>query len=298
MNLNNGIHAEEIKRLCRRLKLNPKKVSVKSLSGGLSNRGFLFSCHKKNWMVRLPKKGQKSQLKVLDVSIESRLLKVVANAGITPALFFDDKHTGALVTFYIENAISWNAQIASQPENLKRIATTLRTLHSIKLDFTLPSFRPAQLCEKFLDILITPVGSRVRKLRKEQKSWQEEFATLAKAYEKKFPPITLCHHDLTGTNILDAQQLWLVDFEYAVQAHPILDIASLSALNALSMQQSLLLVESYYGEDPVPFSKKQLNEVIRLEKLIAYFWALTQINDEDKNSKVSYFADSMAAMLR
>ena len=292
------IYADEVKHLCRRLKVDPKSVSITSISGGFSNRAFRFSYLNRNWMVRLPLKNQKQRVQILDTSDESRLLKIVAEAGLTPSVVFNDAITGALVTTYLKDAVTWNSTMVGQPENLRRIAATLRSLHSVDVGFRLPFFKPTMLCERYFDVLRNSQGNKNRKFSVEQKRWQTDLKQLAVIYEKSFPPITLCHHDLISGNILDSKQLWLVDFEYAVQAHPILDIASLVALNGLNMHQRSLLLEFYFGEELIPFNNSQLDNVIRLEQLISYFWALAQMNGSVKMPKVEGFADSMTAMLR
>lgn len=298
MKFERSIHADEVKHLCRRFKIDPKEVSIKSISGGLSNRAFHFECRNRNWMVRLPLKNQKKRFQVLDTSTEKCLLKVISKAGLTPSVIFDDEMTGALVTTYLNNAVTWDSAMVCQPENLRRIAATLYSLHSIDADFRLPVFKPITLSESYFYVLRGSQGNKNRSFSVEQKSWQTELRQLAIMYEKSFKPITFCHHDLIATNILDTQQIWLVDFEYAVQAHPILDIASLSALNGLNMNQRSLLLEFYFGEDLIPFNHSQLNEVIRLEQLISYFWALAQMHSSVKMPKIEGFAGSMAAMLR
>lgn len=292
------IYADEVKHLCRRLMVDPKRVSITSVSGGFSNRAFHFAYLNRNWMVRLPIKNQKQRVQALDTSEEGRLLKVIAEAGLTPSVVFNDEITGALVTAYLKDAVTWNSTMVGQSENLRRIAATLRSLHSVDVGFTLPLFKPTMVCERYFDLLRNSQENKNQKLNVEQKGWQADLRQLAVIYERSFPSITLCHHDLVSGNILDSKQLWLVDFEYAVQAHPILDIASLVALNGLNLHQRSLLLKFYFGEEVIPFNNSQLDEVIRLEQLISYFWALAQMNGSVKMPNVEGFADSMTTMLR
>ena len=292
------IRANEVKHLCGRLKIDSNRVTVKPISNGLSNRAFRFSYGKKNWMVRLPKNNLKERFQTLDNSTEKRLLQSVSKAGLTPTVIFDDESTGALVTTFLNNAITWDSSMLSQPENLGRIAETLSSLHSINVGFRLPLFKPTTLCESYFNVLKGSQDHKNRTFNIEQKNWQIELRQLAIMYEKTFSPITLCHHDLIAANILDSDQLWLVDFEYAVQAHPILDIASLIALNGLNMNQYPLILESYFKEELIPFNYSQLDDVIRLERLISYFWALVEMDSSVKMSKIEGFAESIAAMLR
>ena len=64
------------------------------------------------------------------------------------------------------------------------------------------------------------------------------------------------------------------------------------------MNQYPLLLESYFKEESIPFNYSQLDDVIRLERLISYFWALVEMHSSVKMSKIEGFAESIAAMLR
>ena len=64
------------------------------------------------------------------------------------------------------------------------------------------------------------------------------------------------------------------------------------------MNQYPLLLESYFKEELIPFNYSQLDDVIRLERLISYFWALVEMDSSVKMPKIEGFAESIAAMLR
>src|SRR5690606_39534213 len=102
----------------------------------------------------------------------------------------------------------------------------------------------------------------------------DELFELARAYRARYPSEVLCHNDLVASNVLDDGDLKLVDFEYAVTAAPVLDLAGIAALNDFD-DDGWRLAEAYYEGMRVPFSWGELRKVVRLVRLIAYFWALS-----------------------
>ena len=62
--------------------------------------------------------------------------------------------------------------------------------------------------------------------------WGDELLTLARRYDARYAPTAFCHNDLVAANVLDDGQLALVDFEYAVRADPLLDLANAAGMAA------------------------------------------------------------------
>jgi len=290
-----GIGAVDLKRLCHLLSLDVDRVVVDPLSGGLSNRTFRLRHGADSWVVRLPLGTEERRFQTLDVGMEEQLLSAVSEAGLTPAVVLCDSSTGALVTEYLASAVPWTAEVARRPENLRRIAATLRSLHGVNVREPLTRFRPVVLAERYLDSAKRTRGERSGA---DESRWARDLRALAAEYEKSFSPSVICHHDLVAANILEDRQLWLVDFEYALRAHPILDLASLAGMNGYDATQCALLSEAYFDAAPIPFRAEQLDDVVRLERLLSYFWAVSRHGYFATDSDLSRFADSMAAMLR
>ena len=293
------IGQEDLNRLSRLLNVDSGELLVEPLSGGLSNRSFRLSHAERQWVVRLPIVTESHRFQTLEAESEAALLTTVARAGLTPGVIACDSGSGALITEYLRNAAPWTPEKARLPENVKRIAATLRSLHGLMVspDLLIP-FRPARLAEKYLDTVRRLKRGEDRSIGVEEKRWAEELRGLASSYEARFAPTALCHHDLVATNILDDDQLWLVDFEYALWADPVLDLASLAAMNDYDGNQRSLLSQTYFNDEPIPFSDEQLDDVIRLERLLSYFWAVSRRGEAEEANDLRRFADSMAAMLR
>jgi thiamine kinase-like enzyme len=88
--------------------------------------------------------------------------------------------------------------------------------------------------------------------------------------------------------------VWLVDFEFAVQGDPVLDLASLAAFNDFDAGSRVRLLTAYYRSSGPPFDAAHFDRVVRLQRLLAYFWSLP----ESSSPPVRAFADGLAAVLR
>ena len=82
-----------------------------------------------------------------------------------------------------------------------------------------------------------------------------------------------CHNDLVAANVLAGAKLRLIDFEYAAQAAPVLDLASLAAMNGYGEAEERLLLAAYESPVGEPFSRTEFAKVRRLVALLAHFWA-------------------------
>ena len=270
------------------------------MPGGLSNRGCLLRCGSERWAVRLPlvsTPGESTRAgETLSLESEKRVLAVAAEENLAPEVVVCDDETGALVTRYVDRASSLTAEQVREHVNIDRIAITLRRLHGLSAPGGLAAFRPTELAGIYIDAANGPPGAR-HSFADERRVWGPEFKQLAQAYEAAYEPTALCHNDLVAANILDDGQLWLVDFEYAVLADPVLDLAGLAGLNGFGPAHCHRLLGAYYGPARVPITLAQLNQVIRLVKLMAFFWALAHGGDGPAD-ELKGFAAAMAAVLR
>lgn len=294
------IEQATLARLATLLRVDAAKLQAQPLPGGLSNRGCLLQYGSEQWAVRLPlvtNAGETARAgETLSLESERHVLAVAAEANLAPEVVVFDEESGALVTRYVERASPLTAEQVREHVNIDRIASTLRRLHGLAAPGGLAAFRPTELARAYIDASRGPPGAR-RNLADERRVWGPEFTHLAQAYEAAYEPTALCHNDLVAANILDDGQLWLVDFEYAVLADPVLDLAGLAGLNGFGPAHCHRLLDAYYGPARAPITLAQLNQVIRLVQLMAFFWALAH-GGGDPGDELKGFAAAMAAVLR
>ena len=281
-------------RIARLLGVEAAQLRVQPLAGGMSNQSFVLTRGSDQWAVRLPLPARVGM--TLDPETEASVLAVAANEKLTPEVVAFDAETGVLVTRYLQGAASLSADQVREHACIERLAAMMRRLHSLPAPPALRDFRPAELARAYIDAARGLPGAR-HDLVNERRRWSAEFIHLAEEYEAAFVPATLCHNDLVAANILDDGHLWLVDFEYAVRADPIVDLAGLSALNGYGPGDTRRLLNAYYGPASVPVSVAQFDRVVRMIRFLAYFWALANDGNETADD-LQRFAAAMAAVLR
>ena len=318
------IEPATLEKLAGLLGVATAELRVRPLPGGLSNRGCLLSRGGDRWAVRLPlasdagdvcdtsqafdagdvfDANQASDIGVapgsgltLSIEDELRVLEAAGAAGLAPEVLAHDADSGALVTRYLAGAKPLTAEQARSDANIDRVATAVRRLHSLPVPVGVGAFQPTEPARVYTRIARSAPDSTIDQAD-ELRRWSTEFRQLAETQEAEFSPSALCHNDLVAANILDDGRLWLVDFEYAVRADPILDLAGLAGLNGFGPTHCSRLLDAYYGPGCAPFDLALFNRVIRLVRLMAFFWTLAH-GGRDANDCQARFAATMAAALR
>jgi thiamine kinase-like enzyme len=262
----------ERKRLARALAalLGPEAhgIEPRKLGGGVGHVSYLVARPDASYVLRLK---HASSAATIGVEEEFALLRAVAAAGITAEPLGLDVATGALLIRFVPRATTMTEAVAREPENIARIAALLRRLHGVTADLRV--FDPLRYAETYL-----AAAARHAPLAAQEQNLATELRKLAADYLARYPASALCHNDLVAANILDTGELVLVDFEYAARAAPILDLASLAAMNEYEENHCRELLGAYY-RSLAPVSVAELAAVVRMIRLIAYFWALSLPRD-------------------
>ncbi len=274
--------------LCEVLGVAAGSVTVRPLSGGILGRSYRLSSAAGDWVMRLPANAENRYQ--LELSLEQMLLETLSEAGLTVPIV--SRETGdILVTQFLTAGSTWAAADARDPKTIVRIASRLRELHGI--DHNLPPFSATPIAEDYCR-----TAAERHRLVPEQREWMGQFLELASAYDAESVPETLCHHDLVAENIMDDGELWFIDFEYAVCAEPLLDLASLASMNNFGDAEQECLLHAYYWDAVPPFSMTRFTYVIRLLRLQSYFWALSSYGPGNEDEAIERFVENMAAVLR
>ena len=251
------------------------------LGGSTGKRSFRVAAEGEQYVVRL---GDGLYGETLDLEEEADLMRAAAVAGLAPEVVGTDPATGTLVTRWLAGAQVWTERTARRPREIARIAALLRKLHA--LNVRLPPFEARQVARRYIS---EAHRRRPQDTDTETAELARELTTLAERYDDRFPPTAICHNDLVAANILDTGELKHVDFEYAVRAAPVLDLASLAAMNRMDAGQRRLLVETYCPDGRAPFSEDEFKRVVRMVNLITLFWARSQ--DDESQRTIPEYAD-------
>ncbi len=257
-----------------------RRATLWALEGGVKRRSFLVSSGADQWVLRLPAPGADA---LLDLDTEARVMRAAAAAGLAPDVVAVDAPAGILLTDYRKAARAWTAGDARQPRNVERAAALLRALHAVRV--AVPAFAAERIARGYVAALAQAAdatgnarGSINRAaprptLVPRDRRWADELLELARRYDAAYPATALCHNDLVAANVLDDGSLVLVDFEYAVRAAPILDLAGLAGMNDYGARERRELLAAYRGDDRAGVLETELDKIVRLVRLMAYFWA-------------------------
>lgn len=201
-------------------------------------------------------------------AMEYELLRLTARARLAPQPLARDVPTEILFIEELGSASRLNAQQARDEDLMARVAGSLRALHSLSAPKALRIFDPAGFAEVYGGAATGGAVRRARALIYEINQLMTRCAQIVAGE-------SLCHNDLHMGNLLLDEQLWFVDFEYAVQAAPIVDVASYAAFNALEIDAAMQLTRACAGSDQMP-SAAQVQDVIRVQQILGELWEIAR----------------------
>jgi len=194
-----------------------------------------------------------------------RLLAALAPADIAPAPVACDAGIGLLVTKWITDGRPVQAAELATPPVMSALVALLGTLHAS--DCAVPDYAPAAYLERYVDVL-----GGYRQLDARNRVRHDEAQDLAAWLDSYPAPKGLCHNDLTADNCFVGTRCRLIDFDFAVMAPAIVDLASLAEMNHFDESRSRQLLET--GSDDGMSLMPAFIRTRRLLSLLAHFWAL------------------------
>ncbi len=238
-------------------------IEARRMTQAIDNKSFRVAYGSHHMVAKLPNRAPGESL---GTESEVGVIEKVAEAGLGPRLHGYDIETGVIVTEYLAGASPWSPAGAGTGENIDRIADSLSLLHELQADIR--TFDPLAWAELYLSSCRTVLSAHELRMA-------DELLLLSQAWGKSGETV-LCHNDLVAANILDDGRLWLVDFEYAVAAAPIVDIASVAAMNDYGQAQLERLVRSYSARRSLMHGVEDVANTVRIHKLIAHFWGVAR----------------------
>jgi thiamine kinase-like enzyme len=237
---------------------------LEPLHGGLHRRSWLVTfADDRRCVLRAPVERSNA---LLDITTEAEAMSAAARAGLAPTVVAVAAEAGVLLTEY-RPSHGWTPADARRRANIARLAALLRVLHTVHVD--LPVFMAERVASSYLWQLGT-----LRDLHEPRAAVRADaLLALARRYDAAYAPTAFCHNDLVAANVLDDGELVLVDFEYAVRATPLLDLANLAAMNGFGAAEQGLLLEAYHRQLPTAAALAELAAIVRMVRLYAWFWA-------------------------
>ena len=230
-----------------------ERASWRELDGGLTNR---------NWLVEVS--GRKAVLKV-DASPrtlpfnnrrdEARIQRAAATLGLANSVLFATDTI--YLTEYVDGKV-WSGEQLQSDDNIGALASALRALHALPL--TGRVFDPLTAAKRYL----LEIGDADPLIAKRCMDTVQSM--------QKPQHLCCCHNDLVAENILMAETLRFLDWEYAADNDPFFDLATIVAHHRLSNRQADLLLDAYFDGGGTRWYKR-LAEQEQLYEALYWLWS-------------------------
>jgi thiamine kinase-like enzyme len=195
---------------------------------------------------------------LLDRRIESKVRKAACIAGLAPRVIYLDINGGIVLSEFLAGSV-WSSTDLASNRSLERLGARIRDVHALPLS------------GKTLD-LDHVAGMYVDKLldRPAFRAFAEDCQQLI-ASVSRHGPVVCCHNDMIADNIVEADRLMFLDWEYACDNDPLFDLASLICFHNLSDERADTLLDAYSGGSDAA-QRERLHIQVRLFDAIQWLW--------------------------
>jgi thiamine kinase-like enzyme len=221
--------------------LHGRDLTLRPLSGGITNRNFLVSARgtADRWVIRLA--GNDTHLLGISREVEHAATVAAAGVGVGPEVTAFIRPEGYLVTRFIEgSAVSDEA--VHRPDTLVRVAESLRRVHDGP---AIPGlFIPYRIVEAYRALALARGVAIPPEYELAQATTRRiELALLTNPVE-----LRPCHNDLLNANFIDdGTRIRIVDWEYAGMGDPFFDLGNFSINHELAPDEDAALLAAYEG---------------------------------------------------
>ena len=222
--------------------LHGRDLTLRALSGGITNRNFLVSAPgtTQRWVIRLA--GNDTHLLGISREVEHAATVAAAGVGVGPEVTAFIRPEGYLVTRFIEGS-AVSDEVVHRPETLVRVAESLRRVHDGP---AIPGlFIPYRIVEAYRALALARGVTIPPEYELAQAATRRiELALLTNPVE-----LRPCHNDLLNANFIhDGQRLRIVDWEYAGMGDPFFDLGNFSINHELAPDEDAGLLAAYEGD--------------------------------------------------
>jgi thiamine kinase-like enzyme len=211
-------------------------IACETVSGGAINRTIRVTSVGVDWAVRLAGPGDDA---LLVSRVGERDAQAAAAAlGFAPAVVYADPALGVLVSQWLP-AANASAALFDSEAGLSRLARRVRDLHDSPLPAGLRPIDADSVARDYLSAASAGSGPVSRRLLQDAVQRSES--------RRRSERPAFCHNDLHALNVLDGENLWFIDWEYAGCGDPLFELAGIIGYHNLSPRQSAALLASYGG---------------------------------------------------
>jgi aminoglycoside phosphotransferase (APT) family kinase protein len=195
--------------------------AIAALPGGSVNKSFRIDTRAGSFVLRV--NDAVGAVLGANHAREVQLHGAAARGGVAPELIYADLGERFMVMRYVAGA-AWRDADFALPERLAKLGATLQILHAIAPP-SVAVFDLAAILRGHSANLIEALPAERALLEGHLGRADAVLARCASAGRVA----TIVHNDLSHLNLIQAERLYLIDWEYAAVADPIFDLACVLA---------------------------------------------------------------------
>jgi thiamine kinase len=237
--------------------------SQELIGGGKVNRSFLVRTRRGRFVVRLNENAASDP--GLDRERELALHAAAAGAGIAPQVVYTDPERSCLITDYLDGRL-WTPHYFTRMRDLRSLGQRLRALQGVTPP-PLSRFDPIVTARRYADLIIASDPDEAGRIQFLLASGTEALARSGSALRAP----SIVHSDLHHGNVLTADRVYFIDWEYAQVGDPLLDLACVMTYYPRAASHGALLLEAS-GLTDTGTTPEMLVELTNVFTLLTYLW--------------------------
>ena len=240
---------------------------IEELANSITSKSYLILKNEQKYVLRIDKPFDQGVIP--DRMNEIKTLKYLGNLSLSNKLIHSDLKHGLLVTEYIDARI-WTNKDTNIYRNINNLANKLKAIHSLKPELAV--YDLVSGVKRYADILQSDSSSK----------WADQIISLLDKCEER--PQVLCHNDLHSGNILVADELIFIDWEYAGLGNPLFDVSSILQSLELSDSQSENFLNTYF-EKVTSQDLEDIHRFKQIHDLLLALWLSILIKSSESQGK-------------
>ena len=237
--------------------------SQELIGGGKVNRSFLVRTRRGRFVVRLNENVANDP--GLDREREIRLHTAAADAGLAPQIIYACPDHSCLITDFVDGRL-WTPHYFTRMRDLRSLGLRLRVLHGVSPP-PLPRFDPLAVARRYADIVVRSDPQEALRIQSLLERGAESYARSGSQQRAA----TIVHSDLHHGNVLTADRVYFIDWEYAQVGDPLLDLACIMAYYPRAVAHGALLLNAS-GADERGVTTDMLADLTNVFTLLNFLW--------------------------
>lgn len=224
--------------ICRVFDASPRDIThITVLKKGMTNRSFLFTCRGKQYIMRIPGEGTD---RLIDRRQEAAVYGAIRDLSLCDDVYYIDPANGYKITAFLENARVCDPE---NPNDVRRCMAFLRKFHERRLHV-------GHSFDIFVQIeFYEQLWKGNPSVYADYRRTKEQILSLRPYIEAHAGEKVLTHIDAVPDNfLLTGDDIRLIDWEYAGEQDPHVDIAMFAIYALYDRAQIDALIDAYFPE--------------------------------------------------